>query len=127
MALVRNGKVAAPIAFIALVSVACTAAPSGGEPRLPAGSAGRILGRAIEAAGGWKRWSEVEDVAIVSSFSLYDPRGDLASQTIGVLESRLHQSPRARLESIGLPEPPRSRYSLQRPSQSARRSLASTS
>jgi hypothetical protein len=88
-----------------LALAGCEVAARSDGARLPEGSAGRVLGRAIDAAGGWKRWSEIDDVALVTSFSLYDPAGNLASQSIGVLESPLHQPPRGRFESIGLPEP----------------------
>jgi len=75
------------------------------EPKVPAGSAGEILSRAIDAAGGWQRWLSVRDVTFVSTFVLYDPAGRVTNETIGVHRSPLHTTPRARFESLGLPEP----------------------
>ncbi|MGH7823055.1 MAG: hypothetical protein ACREQ9_25125 [Candidatus Binatia bacterium] len=90
---------------LAAAALACERSPEARTaPRLPEGSAGKILARAIEASGGWERWQSLRDVAFVSSFTLYDPLGNVTSETIGVHRSPLHTAPRARFESLGLPE-----------------------
>ena len=76
------------------------------EPRLPAGAAGEVVARAIEASGGWERWRSIRDVSFVSTFILYDPAGNVTNETIGLHRSPLHEpTVRARFESLGLPEP----------------------
>jgi hypothetical protein len=87
-----------------LCGVACQPAPPGGM-RLPSGSAGRIMRRAIDAAGGWSRWRGMHDVAFVTTFTVYDPAGNVSSESIGLHKSPLHEPPRVRLESLGLPNP----------------------
>lgn len=73
-------------------------------PRLPAGKAGEVLGRAIEAAGGWARWREIRGVSFVSTLTIFDPRGEATSETIFLHKQPLHGGPVGRLESIGLRE-----------------------
>ncbi|HUI26814.1 MAG TPA: hypothetical protein VL403_12090 [Candidatus Kryptonia bacterium] len=86
-------------------SAATPAAAAAGGLRLPAGSAGQLARRAIEAAGGWERWTAVRDVAFVTTFTVYDPVGNVSTESIGLHKSPLHTAPRVRFESLGLPEP----------------------
>jgi len=94
----------APIAVALAACLACEPGRSASVPNLPDDSAGRIVARAIEASGGWKRWFELEDVAFVTTFTIYDPFGDVASESIGLQKAPLHGSPRVRFESLGLAE-----------------------
>jgi hypothetical protein len=82
---------------------ACTSGGSEGVPRLPSGTAGKILARAIDAAGGWQRWHALHDVAYVNTLTLLDPDGDVTSQSIGFYMAPLHHGMQARMHSIGLP------------------------
>lgn len=95
-----------PVLSVAFVfAIACQRGPApSSNPRLPEGRAGEIVQRAIEASGGWERWRTLSDVSFVSTFLLYDPLGNLAQQTVGMHKSPLHVAPRARFESIGIPE-----------------------
>jgi hypothetical protein len=72
-------------------------------PRLPAGTAGRVLARAIEASGGWSRWTALRDVGYINTLTLFDPAGNVSSQSIGWYMAPLHAGMRARMESIGIP------------------------
>lgn len=74
------------------------------EPHLPAGEAGRVLQKAIAAAGGWKVWQAKRDVTFVSTLTIFDSRGDATSETIFLHKQLLHRGPIARMESIGLRE-----------------------
>lgn len=92
-----------------LAVVACSDGPSdlpavtaGHSPRLPAGKAGEVLARAIDAAGGWKEWRKIRDVSFISTLTIFDVRGDATSETIFLHKQPLHQGPVSRLESIGL-------------------------
>jgi len=72
-------------------------------PPLPAGDAGRVLGRAIDAAGGWARWRAKRDVTFVSMLTIVDPVREVTSDSIGWFAAPLHDGARARMDSIGLP------------------------
>ncbi|MCX8072817.1 MAG: hypothetical protein N3C12_10250 [Candidatus Binatia bacterium] len=72
------------------------------QPRLPDGEAGRVLERAIAAAGGWTAWSALKDVTFVSTLTIFDARGDATSETIFLHKQPLHRGPILRMESIGL-------------------------
>lgn len=77
---------------------------SGAQPRWPAGDAGRVLRKAIAAAGGWEAWQKVRDVSFVSTLTIFDSRGDATSETIFLHKQPLHRGPVVRMESIGLKE-----------------------
>lgn len=79
-----------------------SASTSSAAPKLPDDDAGRLVARAITAAGGWEAWTRHRDVSFVSTLSLIDPRGDAASDSIFVHEMPLHQGIKTRLTSIGL-------------------------
>jgi hypothetical protein len=72
-------------------------------PHLPAGEAGRVLQRAIDAAGGWKRWASLRDVSYVSTLSIVDAARQVTSDSIGWFTAPLHRGALARMDSIGLP------------------------
>jgi hypothetical protein len=72
--------------------------------RLPENEAGRLVARGIEAAGGWERWWQHEDVAFVSTLALFDPAGRAVSETIFLHRLPLHGEPQTRLDSVGLAE-----------------------
>jgi hypothetical protein len=72
--------------------------------QLPDGDVGRVLGRAIEAAGGWQAWQSHRDASFVSTLTIFDPFGNATSETIFLHELPLHGGMKTRLESIGLPE-----------------------
>lgn len=98
------------LAIALLVVGACAAcAPSGdgapphGTPRLPEGRAGEVLGRAIDAAGGWQRWQSLHDVGYVSMLTVLDPLRQVSSDSIGWFSAPLHDGVRARMDSLGLP------------------------
>jgi len=61
-----------------------------------------VLARALDAAGGWKRWMALRDVGYVNTLTLLDPVGNVTSESIGLYSARLHHGMEARLESIGL-------------------------
>lgn len=69
---------------------------------LPEDAAGRLMARAIAAAGGWDAWMRHRDVSFISTFTLLDQRGTPTSETIFLHKLLLHGPPRSRLESIGL-------------------------
>jgi len=73
-------------------------------PHVPDGAAGKLLVRAMDAAGGWQRWSERDDVSFISTFTALDERGAATSETIFLHKMLLHSGPKTRLESIGLDE-----------------------
>ncbi len=90
-------------AWFAVVAGGCRAPESpAATPRLPAGALGQVLARALDAAGGWDRWMALRDVGYVNTLTLYDPYGELSSQSIGWYMAPLHRSLHARMESIGL-------------------------
>jgi len=62
-----------------------------------------VLARALEAAGGWDRWVALRDVGYINTLTLFDPYGNLSSQSIGWYMAPLHRGLQARMESIGLP------------------------
>src|SRR5215831_1606094 len=93
------------VALVISFSIGCQSGRATGGPRLPDGNAGQILGRAIEASGGWDRWSSLSDVAFVATITIFGPFGEVASESIGLQKAPLHGSPRVRFESLGLPEP----------------------
>lgn len=47
----------------------------------------------------------VRDVAFVATFTFYDPAGNASSDSVGLHKSPLHELPKVRLESLGLPDP----------------------
>jgi hypothetical protein len=73
------------------------------EPQLPAGEAGRVLQRAIDAAGGWERWRSLRDVSYISMLTIVDPQRQVTSDSIGWFMAPLHDGARARMDSLGLP------------------------
>lgn len=73
------------------------------RPHLPAGKAGKVLQRALDAAGGWERWRAVRDVSYISMTTIMDPRRLLSSDSIGWFSAPLHDGMQARMDSIGLP------------------------
>ncbi|HVN83918.1 MAG TPA: hypothetical protein VMW17_03640 [Candidatus Binatia bacterium] len=110
-------RIPSVLAAIMVSCVACERAPepvatavtpassSAAAPRLPSGTAGALVQRAIDAAGGWERWIAKRDVAFVTTFTVYNAMGDASSESIGVHKSPLHTTPRVRFESLGLAEP----------------------
>jgi len=72
-------------------------------PRLPAGTAGQVLARALEASGGWNRWVALRDVGYINTLTLFDPMGNVSSHSIGWYMAPLHAGMQARMESIGIP------------------------
>lgn len=72
-------------------------------PHLPAGEAGKVLARALDAAGGWERWMALRDLGYVNTLTLVDPFGNINSQSIGWYMAPLHSGMHARMDSIGLP------------------------
>jgi hypothetical protein len=73
------------------------------QPHLPDGEAGRVLQRAIDAAGGWERWRTVRDVAYIGMLTIVDPVRQVTSDSIGWFSAPLHDGARARVDSLGLP------------------------
>lgn len=71
---------------------------------LPDDEGGRLIARAIEAAGGWSRWQHFRDVSFVSTLTIFDRIGSVLSETILLQRSVLHQGIRTRVDSIGLSE-----------------------
>jgi len=98
-------RVTALVAAFLLGCAACHSDSPQSAPRLPEGSAGRIVQRAIDASGGWERWTGLRDVAFVTTFTAYDPVGNISSESIGLHKSPLHGSPLVRFESLGVPNP----------------------
>ena len=100
--LTRSG---AAVAAALLLAAGCRS-ESGDEPdhpRLPDGEAGRVLARALDAAGGWPRWRAKRNVTFVSMLTIVDPRREVTSDSIGWFAAPLHDGARARMDSIGLP------------------------
>ena len=101
------GPAHAPATVVALLVVlgsGCQPSPAPtAVPRLPAGEAGQVLARALDAAGGWARWVALRDVGYINTLTLLDAYGDLSSQSIGWYMAPLHRGMQARMESIGLP------------------------
>lgn len=62
-----------------------------------------MLGRAIDAAGGWERWMAVRDVSFISTLTIVDPAREVSSDSIGWFAAPLHRGALARMDSIGLP------------------------
>jgi len=81
---------------------AAVAVASRAAPPLPDDDAGRIVARAIAAAGGWEAWAKHRDASFVSTFTVFDPLGHAVSETIFQHRMPLHQGLKIRLESIGL-------------------------
>lgn len=69
---------------------------------LPDDEAGRLVGRAIAAAGGWGAWRKHRDAAWVSTLTLFDPFGNAVSEVIFRQRTALHDGLKVRLDSIGL-------------------------
>lgn len=63
-----------------------------------------VVNRAIVAAGGLARWRAVRDAAFISTFTIFDPQGNAASETIFLNKLMLGAPRKIRLESIGIPE-----------------------
>jgi len=91
-------------AIVVLLGACAHPAPPSARPNLPAGPAGDVLGRAIDAAGGWDRWQALKDVAFVTTLTILDPVRNIESESIGWYMAPLHQGLRARMDSIGMPE-----------------------
>lgn len=66
--------------------------------------AGRIVRRAIDAAGGWEAWQSHRDAEFVATLTIFTPIGEVASETIFLHKLLLHR-PGVRVDSIGLIEP----------------------
>jgi len=90
--------------LVAVGSGCQPAATPSAVPRLPAGEAGQVLKRALDAAGGWSRWVALRDVGYINTLTLFDPFGNVSSQSIGWYMAPLHRGMQARMESIGLPD-----------------------
>ncbi len=71
---------------------------------LPDDQAGQLLARAIAAAGGWPTWARHRDASFISTFTIFDLRGNATSETIFLHKLLLHAGAKSRLESIGLEE-----------------------
>jgi hypothetical protein len=100
-----NVRVAGPIVVgLALLAGAAASVAQSPPARLPSGAAGRVLAHAFEAAGGWERWTRTRDVAHISTLTILDPLGNVASESIGWFKAPLHTRMRARMESIGVAE-----------------------
>jgi hypothetical protein len=92
--------------FLAILSSACSDASREGRtaaPRLPAGHAGEILSDALQAAGGWERWSKMRDVSYISTLTILNRARQLSTESVGLYTAPLHAGARARMDSIGLP------------------------
>jgi hypothetical protein len=99
-----TGAGAVTIAALMLVAGCRNDPPdAAAPPRLPAGDVGRVLGHALEAAGGWERWKALRDVSYVSMLTIVDPGREVTSDSIGWFAAPLHDGARARMDSIGLP------------------------
>ncbi len=83
-------------------AVLTTTPVSGSALELPDDQAGRLLARSIAAAGGWHTWRRHRDASFISTFTIFDPRGNATSETIFLHKLLLHSGARSRLESIGL-------------------------
>lgn len=99
-----------PVAALALLIAASACSgpgnPGGGglapvQMRLPEGEAGRVVRRAIEAAGGWDRWQRLRGAEFVATLTVFTASGEVASETIFLHRIRLHR-PGVRVDSIGL-------------------------
>lgn len=90
---------------LALVGVACARSERPSEPRLPEGRAGEVLARAIDAAGGWRSWSEKRDAGFVSTTTISNPVAGTTSETLGLYRLPLHDLGKVRFDSLGLIEP----------------------
>lgn len=94
------------LALLPLLYAACSSTTAESErtpPRLPGGSAGQVLARALDAAGGWERWVTTRDVSFVGTLTLLDRNRNLSSESIGWYMAPLHNGMRARMETIGMP------------------------
>lgn len=69
--------------------------------QLPDDDAGRIVRRAIDAAGGWNAWQERQDAEFVATLTIFAPDGEVSSETIFAHRNLLHR-PGVRVDSIGL-------------------------
>lgn len=99
-------RIAVAALCAACVGLGCTGGPSQqapSPPRLPAGEAGLVLRRAFDAAGGWERWTALEDVSYVSTLNILDMSRQVSSESIGWFKAPLHRGALARMDSIGLP------------------------
>lgn len=104
-----SSRASACLATVLVLITGCRSeSPSDGAeaapaPRLPAGDAGRVLRRAIDAAGGWSRWRAVRDVSYIGTLTIVDPDREVTSDSIGWFMAPLHAGALARMDSIGLP------------------------
>lgn len=71
-------------------------------PPLPDDDAGRVVARAIAAAGGWSTWKKHRDVGWISTLTVFDPFAHAISETIFRQRMTLHDGVKVRLDSIGL-------------------------
>ena len=101
------------VLLIVLVVSACRegpsdppAAPAVAEaapvPNLPDNAAGRLIARAINAAGGWAAWQRHRDASFITTLTIFDVLGNATSETIFLHKMPLHNGLKTRLESIGL-------------------------
>jgi len=79
-----------------------TPAPVSAGPTLPDDDAGRLVARAIEAAGGWESWSRHRDATFISTLTIFNPLGSAISETIFLHKLPLHAGVKTRVESIGI-------------------------
>lgn len=102
----QRRPLAGVLALLAVVAGGCepSTTPTVAVPRLPAGEAGTVLARALDAAGGWSRWVALRDVGYINTLTIFDPYGNVSSQSIGWYMAPLHRGLQARMDSIGLPE-----------------------
>lgn len=88
------------LALVSFASLACRTEQPDRAPALPPGRAGDILAHAIEAAGGWRRWSELRDVSFVSSIAFFHPLAGEVRESFGLYKMPLRAGRRVRFESL---------------------------
>jgi len=100
----------AALAAVVLLAGGCASDPPAGRavapsrpPRLPAGTAGVILQRGLDAAGGWERWQRARDVSFISMITVTDQSRDVATDSIGWFTAPSHGAALARMDASGLP------------------------
>lgn len=74
---------------------------SGAAMRLADDDAGRIVRRAIDAAGGWDAWRRHRDAEFAATLTIFSPSGEVVSETIFLHKVLLHRAG-VRVDSIGL-------------------------
>ncbi len=91
-------------AFLGVALLAHLAGAALAKPPLPSGRAGEILSRAIAAAGGWQRWSDLRDASFVSSTAYFHPLAGEMRESLGLYKMMVHDDERVRFESVDLRE-----------------------